>query len=53
MIDPCALVKQGQVDYDDFGYFLHHVSECRDCQRRITSQIETQFKQRQTEIKNG
>lgn len=44
--DYCEIVKQGRADAEDFGSFLHHVSECRDCQRRISSQIVTNFKQR-------
>jgi len=48
MIDPyCEMVKQGKADAEDFADFLYHVSSCRDCQRRIASQITVNFKQRQ------
>lgn len=51
MIEYCELVKQGGADAEDFEDFLKHVSECTDCQRRISSQIVTEFKQR--EMTNG
>jgi hypothetical protein len=53
MIDHCEMVKQGRADAQDFDDFLKHVSDCKDCQRRIGSQIVTNFRQRQMEINNG
>lgn len=48
MNDPyCEMVKQGRADAEDFADFLAHVSDCKDCQRRIRSQIITDFKQRE------
>ena len=43
----CELVKQGRADAQDFDDFLQHIMDCRDCQRRIRSQIITNFKARQ------
>lgn len=43
----CEIVKQGRADAEDFEDFLKHVSDCKDCQRRIQSQIITNFRQRQ------
>lgn len=44
---PCDFVKAGTTDAEDFGEFLHHVSECKDCQRRIFSRLIIEFKQKQ------
>jgi bacterioferritin-associated ferredoxin len=49
----CEMVKQGRADAQDFDDFLAHVNDCKDCQRRIRSQIIVNFRQRQTERKNG
>ena len=47
MTNPCELVKQGKVEEQDFDDFLKHINDCADCQRRIRSQIITNFRQRQ------
>ena len=47
MIDPfCEKVKNGELDAEDFGGFLHHVSLCNDCIRRIYSRMVVESKQR-------
>jgi hypothetical protein len=47
--DYCGIVKRGKADAEDFESFLHHIGECTDCQRRISSQIIVKFKQRTEE----
>lgn len=47
MFDPCTVVKTGEIDYENFGDFLGHISNCHDCQRRIAAQIEINFRQKQ------
>jgi hypothetical protein len=49
MTEYCNIVKQGRADAEDFDSFLHHVSGCQDCIRRIQSQIIINFKQRTKE----
>jgi hypothetical protein len=43
----CEMVKKGDVAIADFDTFLEHVNDCHDCQRRISTQIITKFKQKQ------
>jgi hypothetical protein len=47
----CEKVKQGENCADDFTAFLRHVEGCKDCIRRISSQIIIKFKQTQMESK--
>lgn len=42
----CEMVKKGDVAISDFDSFLAHVNDCRDCQRRISSQIVTKYRQK-------
>jgi len=50
---PCDFVKAGTTDAKNFGEFLAHVADCKDCQRRVFSRIIIEFKQKQMEITNG
>ena len=45
----CEYVKTQTIPEEGFEDFLHHVSDCKDCQRRIAAQIVVDFKQRQME----
>jgi hypothetical protein len=45
----CENVKAGFAPADEFAAFLAHVSDCKDCQRRIYSRFLVEFNQRQTE----
>jgi hypothetical protein len=42
----CEMVKCGKAPKEDFPAFLRHTGECRDCQRRIYSQMLVQFNQK-------
>lgn len=41
----CEKVKQGDHTAEDFAAFLHHLDGCKDCLRRIYSQIVIKEKQ--------
>ena len=42
----CEKVKRGDESIADFDSFLQHVNDCRDCQRRIASQMVVKFNQK-------
>jgi hypothetical protein len=49
----CEKVKRGETDAVDFAAFLHHVSLCEDCHRRIFSRIIIKSKQWENGDNNG
>lgn len=43
----CEKVKYNDIDtINDFAAFLHHVTDCDDCTRRIYSRIIVEFNQK-------
>lgn len=49
MTDFCDKIKRGETDAADFASFLAHIGSCKDCIRRIYSQLIVKTKQ----YKNG
>ena len=42
----CEKIKRGDDTVTDFAAFLHHVSGCKDCLRRIKSRMIVEFAQK-------